>query len=204
MYRRFFVFLLLLAASSLQAFPQAWSGILAPSRAVDWSTAGVQGGIPSGSWTQSGSTISSGASTSTIQSALNACSGNHYVLLGSGSFSLSNSLAINTSGCELRGSGPTSTTITLNGHNILMGDGSGNQGTTPGGLGVTNLNTLTPGKYCPDGGQHFGALCRSGSDDLPAESGMGQPGRKRGQRERNDVSQLFGSVVLRLQHSRGI
>ena len=145
MYRRFFVVLFLLAAFSLQAFPQAWNGILAPSRAVDWSTAGVQGGIPSGSWTQSGSTISSGASTSTIQTALNACSGNHYVLLGSGSFTLSASLAINTNGCELRGSGPTATTITLNGHNILMGDGSGGQGSTPGGLAVTNLSTLTQG-----------------------------------------------------------
>src|ERR1039457_350448 len=38
------------------AFAQQWSGILDPSRAVDWSATspGVVGGIPSGSWTQCG------------------------------------------------------------------------------------------------------------------------------------------------------
>lgn len=137
--------LILILLIPVSVLGQAWSGILPATRAVDWTNTGIPSGIPSGSWTQSGSTISSGASTSTIQTALNACSGNHYVLLGSGAFTLSASLAINTSGCELRGSGPTSTTVTLAGHNILMGDGSGNQGSTPGGLGVTNLSTLTQG-----------------------------------------------------------
>ena len=32
------------------AHAQAWSGILDPTRAIDWSAAGVPGGIPSGSW----------------------------------------------------------------------------------------------------------------------------------------------------------
>jgi hypothetical protein len=33
-----------------QCFGQAWSGILDPSRAVNWTNAGVPGGIPSASW----------------------------------------------------------------------------------------------------------------------------------------------------------
>ena len=49
--------LILLAASVAQA--QAWSGIISTARATDWSTAGIPGGIPSGSWTQCGSTIAS-------------------------------------------------------------------------------------------------------------------------------------------------
>lgn len=139
--------LLLLTLVCVEANAQtpAWNGILPTTRAVDWTYAGIPGGIPSGSWTQSGSTIASGASTSTIQTALNACSGSHFVQLASGSFTLSAALHINTSGCELRGSGPTATTVTLNGFNILMGDGSGNQGSTPGGLGSTTLSTLTQG-----------------------------------------------------------
>src|SRR5207249_2595069 len=41
----FAALLFLLGAPS--SFPQAWSGIIDPSRAVDWSNAGIPGGIPS-------------------------------------------------------------------------------------------------------------------------------------------------------------
>ena len=37
------IFLLMIPAS---ARPQAWSGIIDPSRAIDWSNKGVNGGIP--------------------------------------------------------------------------------------------------------------------------------------------------------------
>jgi hypothetical protein len=46
--------LLCLAGS---ACAQSWSGIIAPARATDWSTAGIPGGIPSSTWSQCGSTI---------------------------------------------------------------------------------------------------------------------------------------------------
>lgn len=127
------------------ACAQPWSGILPATRAVDWSTAGIVGGIPSATWTQSGSTIAAGASTATVQAALNACSGNHFVLLGPGAFTLSAAWHQNNSGCVLRGSGTQSTTVSVNGFNILMGDGTGNQGSQPGGLGATALTTLTQG-----------------------------------------------------------
>jgi hypothetical protein len=76
---------------------------------------GVPGGIPSGSWTQSGSTISStgGNMTSTIQSALNSCGTNHYVLLAPGTFNVT-TLQIK-SNCALRGSGPQSTILNATG-----------------------------------------------------------------------------------------
>lgn len=84
----FFLFLLVLLVTQwAPAYGQAWSGVLSPKRAIDWSHAGVPGGIPSASWTQCGSTIvaygSSGtpASPATIQNAINNCTANHYVQL---------------------------------------------------------------------------------------------------------------------------
>lgn len=126
-------------------FGQAWTGILAPSRAVDWTNAGIPGGVPSGSWTQCGSTLSAGASTTTIQTAINNCTSNHYVLFGAGTFTLTAAIHVNASNVELRGSGPTQTTIVLNGFNILLGNGNGNQGSVPGGIGSTTLSTLSQG-----------------------------------------------------------
>src|SRR5271170_7321986 len=112
---------------------QAWSNILAPSRAINWSNAGLPATLPDGettpnSWTpptrpacasaQAGTTvpIASGASQSTIASALAACASANpngsYLLLGSGTFSLNsgNWLIYNLNNVTLRGSGPMSTT----------------------------------------------------------------------------------------------
>src|SRR5712664_1446316 len=83
------------------AHAQAWSGILDPTRAIDWSTAGVPGGIPSGSWTQCGSTIQAstygnGASDATagIQAAITACGANQFVLLSAGTFRINTKLTL--------------------------------------------------------------------------------------------------------------
>jgi len=137
------IFLLLIF--STLSYGQAWSGILPPARATDWSQAGIPGGIPSGSWSQCGSTIASGASTATIQTAINNCGNNQFVLLGAGTFTLTTSLVTNRSNVELRGSGPRQTTINLSGHDIFFGNGSGGQGSTPGGLNSTTLSTLANG-----------------------------------------------------------
>jgi len=109
--------LLLLCAIPSLAAAQQWSGILDPTRAIDWSAAGVPGGIPSGSWTQSGSTIlastlGNGASdaTSGIQTALNACGTNHFVLLGAGTFRINTFLSI-PNNCVLRGAGASQTKL---------------------------------------------------------------------------------------------
>jgi hypothetical protein len=95
---------------------QQWSGIISTSRAIDWSTVGIPGGIPSGSWTQCGSTIaaygSSGtpASPSTINTAISGCSSSTYVLLGSGDFYLNGGITLK-SNVVLRGAGPNNTRV---------------------------------------------------------------------------------------------
>lgn len=96
---------------------QPWSGILPTARATDWTTAGLPGGtVPSGAWTQSGSTIAAYGSSgtpgvpTTINTALSSCGTNHYVLLGSGDFWLNGAINV-PSNCVLRGGGANVTRI---------------------------------------------------------------------------------------------
>lgn len=90
---------------------QAWSGIIDPMRAVDWTQAGIPGGIPSGSWTQCGSTIAAySGSAAAINTALAKCGANQFVLLGPGTFALSTKIDFaGKSNVVLRGSGASST-----------------------------------------------------------------------------------------------
>lgn len=114
-----------LLAGILVLFPsvvraQNWSGILDPSRAIDWrNVPGVTFAIPSGSWTQCGSTIAPyTGSTAAINSAVASCGANHYVLLGAGTFTLSSG-CIDWAGHShvvLRGSGPLATIIKFTGN----------------------------------------------------------------------------------------
>lgn len=109
------------------SYGQAWSNILASSRAINWSNAGLPTTLPDGEttpnpWTpptrtQCGSTISSGASPATINAALAACSAGTYVLLGTGAFAFNNAnLTLYAhNGVTLRGSGPQSTFLNLTG-----------------------------------------------------------------------------------------
>lgn len=106
------LFLLILFSISAQA--QTSAGILDPSRAIDWSKAGIVGGIPSGSWAQCGSTIPAGSSAATIQNTINNCPANHYVLLGAGTFNLSTGLNMK-SNVVLRGAGANQTFLTFTG-----------------------------------------------------------------------------------------
>jgi len=147
---------------------QTWSGILKPTSgtgactptnisspgdcAIDWSTAGVPGGIPSGSWTQSGSTITAAQSpcnngaadcTSTIQTALNSCGTDHYVLLGAGTFLLNGTLSV-PSNCVLRGAGANQTILNekeTSGAAVQMGVGFSGGPTTGGTVTITSGNT---------------------------------------------------------------
>lgn len=118
-YRQICAALVLFFCFSHRVHGQAWSGILNPSRAIDWTQAGIVGGIPSGTWTQCGSTIAAGASAATIQAAINACGTNQFVLLGPGNFSLPTFLVMK-SNMVLRGSGANQTTLTF-GSNAIGG-----------------------------------------------------------------------------------
>lgn len=95
---------------------QPWSGILDTTRATDWTSSGVVGGIPSSSWTQSGSTIAAYTGTAaTINTAITNCGANQYVLLGSGVFTLSTGITHHKSNCVLRGQGATLTVLKISG-----------------------------------------------------------------------------------------
>lgn len=141
-----FLFILIIVGVSVHCYAQLWSGILDPTRAIDWSTVGIPGGIPSGSWTQSGSTIAasacgSGSSdcTSTIQTALNSCGTNHYVLLGVGTFLLDGGLTV-PSNCALRGAGANQTILnahSTNATDITLG--------SSGGINFSNSTSITGG-----------------------------------------------------------
>ncbi len=103
-------------------YAQAWSGIISPTRAVDWSGVGIPGGVPSGGWTQCGTTIApygtsaSPASPSTINSAIASCGTNQYVLLGAGDFYLDGVVDFAThSNVVLRGQGANQTRLHFTG-----------------------------------------------------------------------------------------
>jgi hypothetical protein len=101
------------------AHAQLWSGILDPSRGIDWTQAGVVGGIPSATWTQCGSTLPSTSTVAQVQAAINACGTNQFVQLGSGNFSFSTFLNMK-SNMVLRGLGANQTTLTF-GSNAIGG-----------------------------------------------------------------------------------
>ena len=131
--------LALLFASTAQA--QNWSGVLTPSRATNWSYAGLPTTLPDGEtsangWTppvrtQCGSTVASGASFTTLNSDMGACSTGKYVLLGTGTFTGSGNLNPgNQNGVTLRGAGADKTTIKCqSGCQINMNNLSGGNGT---------------------------------------------------------------------------
>jgi hypothetical protein len=103
-------------SGSPESGSSSWSGILAPSRAIDWSQAGVIGGIPSSTWTQCGTTIApygtsaAPASPTIINAAISACPPNTYVQLGAGTFYLSSGILIEGhDDVEVRGMGASAT-----------------------------------------------------------------------------------------------
>ena len=143
----FFILLLLVLLCPTVSHAQAWSGILnpvsgagaciqgntsSPDRcAIDWTTAGIGGGIPNRTTiytTINASAYGNGTTdaTSGIQTALNACPSGEVVLLSSGTFLINSQLTV-PSNCTLRGSGANQT--------ILNAKGTG---------AVVNLGTSSP------------------------------------------------------------
>src|SRR5713101_3865762 len=80
---------LLLQVLVIPARAQPWSGILDPSRAIDWTTthAGVTGGIPAR--TTICSTLNPGVTAAQINSAIASCPANQVVFLNAGTYNLS-------------------------------------------------------------------------------------------------------------------
>lgn len=100
------VALVLMAPILAQA--QQWSGIIDPSRAVDWSNAGVRGGIPSRTTTCA--TFNPGATSTQINSAIASCPSGQVVFLNAGTYSGLSGIMLNgKSGVTLRGAGADKT-----------------------------------------------------------------------------------------------
>ena len=108
------------------AYSQPWSGILSPSRAVDWSTAGSSAVASSSSWTQCGSTVPAGSSATTINAALAACTANHYVQLAAGTYNLSTGITFGqNNNIKLVGAGADQTLLVFSGTNTCWGFSAG-------------------------------------------------------------------------------
>ncbi len=107
------------------AHAQLWSGILDPSRAVDWSQAGIPGGIPART-TQCGSTINAySGSATTINNAIAACPAGQFVNLGAGTFNLTSGINFGTTNnVTLRGQGANSTFLVFSGTTSCNGLGT--------------------------------------------------------------------------------
>jgi hypothetical protein len=121
------ILIIIIAGVPVQGYAQLWSGILDPTRAIDWSTVGV-GGIPPRA--TACSTINPNGSndmTATINSALSACPSGQAVLLASGTFRVNGNIKV-PANVTLRGAGANLT--------ILDAHGSGN--------GVINLGSGSP------------------------------------------------------------
>lgn len=101
----FFLILLCLATHSY-----AQTGIIDPSRMINWTNPGILGGIPNR--TTICATLNPGATSAQINSAIASCAANQVVYLNAGTYSLSG--GINFSGksnVTLRGAGPDQTIL---------------------------------------------------------------------------------------------
>jgi hypothetical protein len=109
-----------------QSNAQPWSGIIDPSRAVDWSAGNAGAASINNVRTQCGSTITAAnGSAATINSAIAACGANQYVLLGPGTFNLSSGITFGSkSNVTLRGSGANQTFLIFTGNTNCLGFGA--------------------------------------------------------------------------------
>ena len=159
-------------ACALGSGSSPWANLLCPSRAIDWSQAGLPAILPDGEttanpWTpptrpactsaQAGITVPvpAGTSSSTITTAMASCKAANpagsYLLLGAGAFTISSGTSLNSSYVTLRGSGPMSTTVTLTstltvGANGSIGGGTLNASPSEGtsSVTVTNVSGAAP------------------------------------------------------------
>lgn len=147
---------------------QTAAGIIDPSRRIDWSSAGIPGGIPNRTTicaTINAATYGNGSSdaTSGIQTALNSCTANQTVLLSAGTFRINSSLTI-PSNVTLRGAGANQTILNAQGNaygvvamgqnnnNVVAGAGSPtiNSGSVTSGstsFTVSSASGITVGSY---------------------------------------------------------
>src|SRR5581483_6427582 len=113
------VIVLLLCSRGLSAQD---TSILAPARKIDWSGAGVPGGIPTrtticatlGTPGQA-ATFAQSVTAAQINSAISACAANQVVKLSAGTYSLSSGITISKDNVTLRGEGADKTIVKFSG-----------------------------------------------------------------------------------------
>ncbi len=102
---------------------QSASGIIAPSRMINWSNAGVQGGIQDR--TSICATLSPGATASQINSAIASCPSGEVVSLAAGTYNLTAGIVFNEhDNVTLRGAGAYSTFLVFTGNTSCRGPSS--------------------------------------------------------------------------------
>src|SRR5438034_1392749 len=119
--KKFLLCFLILVCVATPSYAQLWSGLLDPSRAVNWGAGyqGVEGGIPNR--TTICSTFNPGATAAEINSAIAACPSGQVVFLNAGTYNLSGAITIARSNVTLRGAGPDQTKLVFS-----SGSGCGN------------------------------------------------------------------------------
>jgi hypothetical protein len=105
----------------LSSAQQLWTGVIEPSRAVDWSNAGVSGGIPARTTICQSVSLSAGsgaaaANTAAIQNAISTCSGtDETVSLPSGTYYVNGIGFGSANNVTVRGQGANSTFLVFSG-----------------------------------------------------------------------------------------
>jgi hypothetical protein len=116
------VLLLFTVALTVSATASAQQTIVAPARSVNWTTAGVVGGIPTR--TTICASFNPGATAAQINAAIAACPANQVVRLFAGTYNLSSGLVFNgKDNVTLRGAGPSQTKLIFSGGTGCFGLG---------------------------------------------------------------------------------
>src|SRR5580704_14804656 len=108
------LFLLLLSLPFSVHAQAPWTGIVTPSRAVNWANAGVPGGIPTR--TAICVTMTTANTVAQINSAIASCPSGNVVFLSAGTYNLSGPIDFaGHSNVTLRGAGANLTTLRFSG-----------------------------------------------------------------------------------------
>jgi hypothetical protein len=93
---------------TVSPFADAQQSVVSASRSVDWRNVGIPGGVPNR--TTICATLSPGATSAQINSAIAACASGQVVKLNAGTYNLSSGITFaNKSNVTLRGAGPDQT-----------------------------------------------------------------------------------------------
>jgi hypothetical protein len=148
-----------------------WAGILDPARAIDWSQAGVVGGVPTR--TTVCATLKPGATAAQINAAIAACPSGQVVSLTAGTYAISDDGIVMKSGVTLRGAGADKTLLVFSKTNYCSNlsaaicfsgtnDWSGGASTQPGAANAADWT----GGYAPGATQI--TLSKVGSTGIAA------------------------------------